>query len=150
MPPPRPYEMSMNNCCSNNEIKIFPRKQVCPINHNNYIQVPLKTVLHHVKNSWNTNFKEQGYYFCDDKNCDVVYFGEDNSIIKKSELRTIISSKTKQNDALICYCFGISRAEEKNNPAIKEFVIQQTKKGNCSCETSNPSGRCCLKDFPKI
>jgi hypothetical protein len=28
-------------------------------------------------------------------------------------------------------------------------VMAQTKAGLCSCDTSNPSGRCCLKDFPK-
>ena len=141
----------MNNCCSSEKNgNSFPRKHLCPVNQQKYISVELKTILHHIKNSWNTNLKEQGYYFCDERDCNVVYFGEDNSVIKKSELRTIMFSKENNDNALVCHCFGVSKKEAMKNPAIKEFVIQQTKIGNCSCETSNPSGRCCLKGFPKI
>lgn len=145
----------MSNCCSENnssnssDKKLFPRKQACPANQNNYVLTSLKTVLHHIKTSWNAKLKEQGYYFCHDPKCDVVYFGEDGSVIKTSELRTTISVKQNEDDDLICYCFGIKRKDAKNDCSIKEFVIKQTKIGNCSCETSNPSGRCCLKDFPK-
>lgn len=138
----------MSNCCSQTASKNkSPRIHTCPINHHDYVNVPLKTILHHIKDSWNTNLKEQGYYFCNDPDCDVVYFGEDGSIIKKTELRTKVFSK-KKNDALICHCFGVSMFDATRNPEIKKFVNQQTKIGNCSCETSNPSGRCCLKDFP--
>jgi hypothetical protein len=28
-------------------------------------------------------------------------------------------------------------------------VIEQTRLHNCACDVRNPSGRCCLKDFPK-
>lgn len=141
----------MSYCCSHTEnetVAKSPRKQPCPINQQDYILVSVKTVLHHIKNSWSANLKEQGYYFCDDPECDVVYFGEDGSVIKKTALRTKISHQEKDDNALICYCFDISKVSVKNDSEIKNFVIQQTKMGNCSCETSNPSGRCCLKDFP--
>lgn len=144
----------MGRCCSNSKknenevIRKLPKKQPCPINQQDYILVSVKTVLHHIKNSWSANLKEQGYYFCNDPECDVVYFGEDGSVINKNALRTKISVKEKDNNALICYCFGIYQENVKNNSEIKNFIIQQTKMGNCSCETSNPSGRCCLKDFP--
>lgn len=140
----------MSNCCSNNqEVSKLPKKLPCPVNHHAYILVPLKTILHHIKHSWKANLKEQGYYFCTDPECDVVYFGEDGSVINKSELRTKVAVKEKNDSVLICHCFGVSQADAKNDSEIKTFVIQQTKVGNCSCETSNPSGRCCLKDFPK-
>jgi len=145
----------MSNCCTENiinkadkTVNKFPRQQSCPINQQDYILVALKTILHHIKDVWKVNLKEQGYYFCNDPGCDVVYFGENGYTIKKYELRTTIYAKEKDNNALVCYCFGISHANAKNNSEIKDFVIQQTKVGNCSCETSNPSGRCCLKDFP--
>lgn len=138
-----------NNSSSSSDKNTYPRKQPCPVNKNNYVLTSLKTVLHHIRNSWSANLKEQGYYFCDDPKCDVVYFGEDGCAIKKSELRTKISVKQNEDDDLICYCFGIKRKDVKNDHSIKEFVIKQTKNGNCSCETSNPSGRCCLKDFSK-
>lgn len=139
----------MSSCCSNKEEENkLPRKKTCPANQKDYVLVKLKTILHHIKNSWDTELKEQGYYFCNDPKCDVVYFGEDGATIKKSELRTKIYNKEKDNDLLVCYCFGVSQANAKTNSKIKDFVVQQTKLGNCSCETSNPSGRCCLKDFP--
>ena len=139
----------MNNCCSSeNVLKKFPRKQPCPANQQEYILLPLKTVLHHIKFSWKANLKEQGYYFCNDPDCDIVYFGEDGTVIKKEELRTQIAAKQISENALICYCFGVRKADVDNNDTIKDFVKEQTKIGNCSCETSNPSGRCCLKDFP--
>ena len=138
----------MSDCCSKtNTGKTFPKKQSCPINQQDYIRVPVKTILHHIKESWNCNLKDQGYYFCTDPGCDVVYFGEDGTQITTSSLRTRVGIKVKKTNAVICYCFGVSREDINNNDNIKDFVIKQTKIGNCSCETSNPSGRCCLKDF---
>ena len=93
--------------------------------------------------------KDQRYFFCDDPNCDVVYFGEDKSVILKSQLRTKVGLKEATEDALLCYCFGVTKADGLSNPSIKNFVSAETKQGLCSCETSNPSGRCCLKDFPR-
>ena len=144
----------MSDCCSGSKSstdvkKSHPRKKACPLNQHEYALVEIKTILHHLAESWNADLKQQAYYYCNDPECDVAYFAEDGSTIKKSQLRTNLSSKDK-NQALICYCFGVSMADAKDNPEIKNFVIQQTKVGNCSCETSNPSGRCCLKDFPKI
>jgi len=138
----------MSDCCSQtNTGKTVPKKQSCPINEQDYIRVPVKTILHHIKESWNCNLKDQGYYFCTDPDCDVVYFGEDGTQITTSSLRTRVGIKVKKTNAVICYCFGVSREDINNNANIKDFVIEQTKIKNCSCETSNPSGRCCLKDF---
>jgi hypothetical protein len=55
----------------------------------------------------------------------------------------------------VCYCFDISMADieaarkENDGDACRQFVIQQTKASTCDCETRNPSGKCCLGDFPK-
>jgi hypothetical protein len=80
----------------------------------------------------------------------VVYFGEDDSTILSAEMRTVVGIKDPQNEmALSCYCFDVTHAEAQDHPAIKQFVVEKTKSGACSCESQNPSGRCCLKDFPK-
>lgn len=60
-----------------------------------------------------------------------------------------IGVKEASDDTLLCYCFGVSKKDFQSDLAIREFVVGQTKAGLCSCETSNPSGRCCLKNFPK-
>jgi hypothetical protein len=61
-----------------------------------------------------------------------------------------------KNDKLLCYCFGITEkvyleALKKNKQnIIKDFVIYQTKNNHCHCVESNPSKKCCLKDFKKL
>jgi hypothetical protein len=104
--------------------------------------------LHHVQQAWRRAEEHRNYYFCEDPDCEVVYFTSDDSVILKSEVRTSIGVKVQSAAAPICYCFGITRADALADPGIKRFVMKQTKHGVCSCETSNPSGQCCLKDFP--
>lgn len=133
----------MQDCCATTA---SPKQYHCPINGKPYKSVSTSTILHHINEPWNWHNKQQGYYFCEDPNCEVVYFGEDKSIINKSSLRTKVGLKESDPKSLICYCFGVSKAEA-SSPEIKGFVVQNTKEKTCSCSTSNPSGRCCLKNF---
>jgi len=147
----------MSDCCSSNDTyngeegkkNTSPRKFTCPINHEDYVAVSNKTILHHLKSPWKNKLSKEQYYFCDDPDCDVVYFGLSGSIICKAELRTVVGRKEVSDEALVCYCFGVSKSLAKQNLDIKTYVMQQTKEKNCACDVRNPSGRCCLKDFPK-
>jgi len=126
-----------------------PKKRCCPVNGLESSEVTAKTISHHLKESW--KWKDDGvrYFFCADPACNVVYFGEDDSIITKAQLRTTVGIKETTNDAPACYCFGVSKADAISDPSIREYVKFQTKYGQCSCDVSNPSGSCCLKDFPR-
>ena len=145
------------SCCSPLSNKSSSDKtekyQGCPKSGGKCIQVPYSTVLQHIKKPWNlelNKLKKTIYYFCSDPECVVVYFTENNSLINKSELRTLVGIKElKNHDALACYCFDITLGEAKKNKNLKQFVIDKTKNNLCACESQNPSGRCCLKDFPK-
>lgn len=140
----------MTDCNSAPENKaVSPNKRCCPDNGLEGIEVSAKTISHHMKQAW--KWKDEGvrYFFCADPDCDVVYFGDDDSVITKAQLRTTIGVKEASNDAPACYCFGISKADAINDPSIREYVISQTRHMQCSCDVSNPSGRCCLKDFPR-
>ncbi len=140
----------MSDCCSTSSVsKPSPGKYRCPVNGQNYNQVPLKTVVHHIKEPWHWKSKTQTYYFCDDPECNVVYFGDDNSIITCDHLRTSVGVKDKTDGATICYCFGVSLKDATQDIYIREYVTRQTKDRMCHCEISNPSSKCCLKDFPK-
>ena len=140
----------MSECCSTVENKTpHPKKHLCPANGVEYAEVSTRTIALHIKGAWEWSPTSDRYFFCDDAACDVVYFGEDGSTILKSQLRTKVGAKENSGDKLLCYCFGVSLNDFQCNPLIKEFVIAKTKDGLCSCDTSNPSGRCCLKDFPK-
>ncbi|MBE9564636.1 MAG: hypothetical protein IMF17_05270 [Proteobacteria bacterium] len=150
----------MNDCCkkkddaeNGNTEGEFSKKastsHCCPSNGKPYKSVKRKTLLHHILKPWSHRISIQDYFFCTDPKCDVVYFGEDDSVVHTDELRTTVWQKSSDKNAAICYCFGISKALAQLDKNIKNFVKEQTKQSNCSCETSNPSGRCCLKDFPK-
>lgn len=138
----------MSSCCSA-ELLPSPKRQNCPSNGSTYKAVPFKTVLHHLKQPWRAHVKDQAYYFCDDTQCDVVYFADDKTTIKQAELRTAIGIKQQTDDSIICYCFNVTRQNALTDKHIKQFVIDATKNKQCHCEISNPSGKCCLKDFPK-
>lgn len=140
----------MNNCCNNNKTSAnHPKLHCCPINGLSYASVKRKTLLHHIKQPWQGLLTDQAYYFCTDPKCEVVYFGQDNTIIQTHDLRTTVWQKSDSETANICYCFGVTKKLASSNKKAKAFVIEQTKNSLCSCETSNPSGHCCLKDFPK-
>ena len=142
--------IEMIDCCVSKKSDCDPpKKHRCPINGKEYSSVGYKTILHHLSEPWNNTLIKQGYYFCSDENCDVVYFGQDNTLISKSELRTNVGVKEKAPERMVCYCFGVSYAAAENDGRVVEFVKEKTKQSLCSCETSNPSGRCCLKDFPR-
>ncbi len=146
------------SCCSSSKDtsseSLSSKRRLCPANGKEYLQVPFSTILQHIKKPWNqenTLQSEQAYYFCSDPDCDVVYFGEDDTLINKSDLRTLVTIKEPSNaDALACYCFDITLKEVKNDPKLKQYVIDKTKNNLCACESQNPSGRCCLKDFPTL
>lgn len=141
----------MSDCCTIAlGLELNEKKHRCPVNGQEYRQVSPKTVLLHIKKPWILSDTDQKYYFCEDPDCAVVYFCQDDSFIKVDALRTRVGIKEKNQDALVCYCFGVSIRDALENPGIKQFVLDQTKRKSCACEVRNPSGRCCLKDFKKL
>ena len=108
----------------------------------------MRTIAHQIKAPWAWTPTAEHYYFCADPECDVVYFGDDGSVVARSSLRTRSGTSEREGEALLCHCFGVSTGDFAREPAVRDFVLEQTRAGRCSCETSNPSGRCCLKDFP--
>ncbi len=138
----------MSHCCTASDPDCPPsKKHRCPDNGKAYVEVSVRTITHHIKNPWEWKPDAQRYFFCDDPDCDVVYFGEDDSTIRKTELRTRVGVKETSADAPLCYCYGINKSDA-TMPGVRDYVVGQTRAGNCACETRNPSGRCCLKDFP--
>ena len=136
----------MSSCCSSSDCKSeHPRKHQCPVSGIECAEVSVRTIAHHIKSAWNSRLNAGHYFFCDDPTCDVAYFGDDGSIVLKSQLRTLIDLK---GDTL-CYCFGVTKVDALNDSSIRDYVLTQTKLGLCLCETSHPSGRCCLKNFPR-
>ena len=140
----------MSDCCTTTpEATARPKRHTCPRNGVQYRQVSELTIKHHIERPWMWQSNNQGYFFCTDPKCPVVYFGEDGTTIEESEVRSHIGAKTQSEDALICYCFGITLAQAKSDPSLKDYVVRETKLSHCACEARNPSGKCCLSNFPK-
>lgn len=148
----------MSDCCSSDNASTgsndtctssAPRKSACPADGSLSSEVKTTTMLHHLKNSWAQTLKEQKYYFCENPECDVVYFGEDDSLFCLDEIREPVGQKQFGPHKVLCYCFGVTQSDYLRNPEIKNFVVAQTRAGSCACDSRNPSGRCCLKDFLK-
>ena len=140
----------MNTCCSNRH-NDYPDKHVCPVNGQVYAAVNHRTVLHHAKAPWAGQIPVQSYYFCTDPDCEVVYFGEDDRLLRRNDQRTTVGQKAWTPDLPVCYCFDIraNDALAENAAIARQFVIDHTRDGSCDCAIRNPSGRCCLKEFPE-
>lgn len=135
-----------SNCCSTTP----PKQGVCPVNGKSYHQVAMTTVMHHVSKPWQRQLVEQTYYYCDDPGCQVVYFGEDETLLTVADVRSIVGHKSTQSDRPVCYCFDVTQQDlEMHTESCRHFVINKTREATCHCEILNPAGRCCLRDFPK-
>jgi hypothetical protein len=142
----------MTHCDSTTSYDATPKQANCPLNGQAYSRVSLRTVLHHVTKPWQREFTSQAYYFCDDPDCEVVYFGDNQQLIRQDQLRLSVGQKSRSPDRHVCYCFDIRMHDllaANNKEKLKGFVTIQTKNSSCDCEVRNPSGRCCLKDFPR-
>ena len=139
----------MAECCTieQGEAK-QPLKLACPECGKKGAKMAKKTLLHHLKSVWEIALKSDHYYYCASPDCEVVYFSADQ-VFYVRDCRTRIGVKNASDSATICYCFGVDKQAAIDQPEIKRYVTEQTKLKNCACETANPSGHCCLKDFPK-
>jgi len=141
----------MSACCtSSDDKKVKINKLPCPECGESGSLVNKHTILHHIKSPWLMELDAALYFFCRNSKCGVVYFSDCNETINIQSLRTKIGIKEQNDEALICFCFGVNKSVAATDKSVKEFVVAQTKNAVCACETANPSGRCCLKDFPKI
>lgn len=140
----------MSQCCSSTPKNASdPTKRACPQCSALASSVPTTTLLHHLKQPWQYTLDEQNYYFCKTQHCDVVYFNKTDQCINSASLRSAVGIKQESDEALICYCFGVTRRQAQSDPDIRNFVLQKTQEKLCACDVRNPSGKCCLKDFPR-
>jgi hypothetical protein len=92
------------------------------------------------------------YYFCEARDCDVVYFSVDPQapIFRRADLLVRVGAKEEADPIPVCYCFGFTRKDIENEIAatgrstVGDRITVEVKAGNCACEVKNPSGKCCL------
>jgi len=118
-------------------------------------RVGYRTVLHQVRGSIARQLSDGGYYFCTDPDCKVAYFTDDGQLIDRRDLRDPSLRTDGPRSRLVCHCFGITAGEltlegRETTRAVLAFIREKTRRGYCACEVRNPSGRCCLADFPGL
>jgi hypothetical protein len=90
--------------------------------------------------------------FCRTPSCEVVYYREDGRAIAKREVPVRVGLKECDDPVPLCYCFGFSRADVRDELAsggqctIPARIAAEIRAGRCACEIKNPSGACCLGD----
>lgn len=91
------------------------------------------------------------YRFCAGPFCDLVYFDRKaGSIFKKHDLSVRVGLKETEDAVPICYCFGFTVADLRNDIAsrgeteIPASITAEVRAGHCACEVRNPEGSCCL------
>ena len=140
----------MPGCCPSSSSKIV--NQACLQCGTDCKSVEMNTLYHQVRFPENQEIPPDTYYFCPAKDCPTAYFSNTGTSIPKQHLTTYLHI---QNDKL-CYCFDIDTTDylkalsTRHAEAIKNFVIQRTKLGECACEIRNPSGQCCLAKFKQL
>ena len=66
--------------------------------------------------------------------------------------QTVNNKVSGDLDGLICYCFNHSKQSlfdaihSNNEQEIVNDIKKKMKDPGCFCETSNPSGKCCMAD----
>ena len=112
--------------------------------------VERQTILHHVKHEHLDRVNGEGYRYCAEPHCPVVYYGDEGTRFTVDDLREPVAAKIQGDARPICYCFGFSEGdarkeiERTGQSTIPATVSGLIKAGMCACEVRNPAGVCCL------
>ncbi|MCW8884251.1 MAG: hypothetical protein OQK12_03215 [Motiliproteus sp.] len=148
----------MGNCClsSSEKVQIEAKKAAqCPCCGTSAKPVGWGTLIHQVVAPLNQQLPPDEFFFCASTDCNTVYFSNGGVVIERPQVRGDVGQKSTNANRVICYCFDIRYAKvleeiaQTGTSASKAFVVEQTKLQNCACDVRNPSGKCCLKEFPK-
>lgn len=135
-------------CCSSST----PNKATCPDCGESAEDVSITTLLHQLKQPWQQSISDGPWFFCQQVGCDTVYFSSEGERFTTAQLRQPVGQKSNEKNRPLCYCFDIRHSDlsdAESARACREFVIDKTRDKQCVCEERNPSGKCCLRDFPK-
>ncbi len=127
----------------------------CPDTKSSGRPVKPITVLSLVRPERRAAVAEHAWSYCGDPTCDVVYFAEDGTTLRKSDLVVRVGEKEPDPPRTVCYCFGHTRESirdevlQTGTSGVIEAVTAKVRAKECSCETMNPKGTCCLADLRK-
>jgi hypothetical protein len=142
----------MADCCAVKESQAkAPTALACPVSGARSKPVNVLTVKSLVRHL-SFGAPRAQYYFCEDPNCDVVYFPwqPEAPVFRKADLCVRVGLKEKSDPVPVCYCFGVTRKDieeelrQTGQSSFAQRIKAEVQAGHCACEVKNPSGKCCL------
>ncbi len=144
--------------CGCNDNGCVVATDVCPSCNNKGKSVRPTTIKHLIKSDVIKALPTlEEFFFCETPSCDVIYFHPlRNLIFYKKDVKVRVGIKETEPPIPLCYCFGWTK--EKIAQEIEQFgktkaieeITTKVKAGECKCEITNPSGRCCLGTVRKV
>ncbi len=140
-------------CCLVTEKTPAPAKAECLISKTFSRKVQRRTLEHLLKAEKVGSIQNVQYYYCNDPECNIVYFSNENvPLFTIDDIKIKVFTKDKGDDVNVCYCFDWTRGRikdeiEHTGSSTASFQIaKEIKNGNCTCDIKNPKGECCLGD----
>jgi hypothetical protein len=101
----------MTNCCSEKpKAPMEQRAAVCAACWKTGRPVTILTLKQMVKPQFLEMVSKPGFRFCASPDRDVVYYHPDGDQLRTADLRVRVGIKEADESALLCYCFGFTRA----------------------------------------
>jgi Zinc binding domain len=147
----------LSDHCSHCEGSAAPAVMACPANGARSGQVNMLTVRSLVRRL-SLGMPATQYYFCEARDCDVVYFALDPQapIFRRNDLLVRVGAKEESDAVPVCYCFGFTRKDiekeiaETGRSTVTDRISAEVRKGKCACEVKNPSGKRCLGNVTQV
>ncbi len=147
----------MSDCCSVKGSPNAPTVAACPVSGARSKQVDRLTVKSLVR-QLPLGMPNTQYYFCETRDCDVVYFAFDSQapIFRRGDLLIRVGAKQESDPIPLCYCFGFTRKDiedeiaETGRSTVADRITAEVTAGRCACEVKNPSGKCCLGNVTRV
>jgi hypothetical protein len=88
-------------------------------------------------------------YFCPNHQCDVVYYDDFASVVKRPAISRPIP--IKDLDAPLCACFGLTREDieqdvDEGGVTRTRAAVLRAQSSEARCATLAPNGRTCVPD----
>jgi len=117
--------------------------------------VTLQSLLSDTASSTTGDF--QGFRFCPDGSCELLYFHPERSLcFTKDAIDIAVFQKSKSPQRLVCYCFGHSVAEidaevrDTGSSNAVASITENCRQGTDLCPETNPQGSCCLGNVRSV
>jgi bacterioferritin-associated ferredoxin len=119
--------------------------------------VKAKTVKSLLAGTLKRDLKEDKYFLCMNKSCNVAYYKNScDQIYLQEDLKVPIWFKEGASPKYICYCSRVTEKEiisaiiNENATTVKELVEATGAMKSCNCELNHPTGRCCSTQMKEV